>query len=65
MRDVAKEYNIEVIDGGYFLDNTPGVYMDFCHFNENGHEIIAHLFYESITKMSSRKIINLDVNSSK
>jgi lysophospholipase L1-like esterase len=51
MRDVAKEYHIEVVDAKSVLNQTPSLfYTDACHFNENAHKIIAKLIYKVTAK---------------
>jgi len=51
MRDVAREYNVELVDAGSELARHPSTYIDYCHFDENGHQKIAVLLSESIRKI--------------
>ena len=55
MREVAKKYNLEIIDAGQVLDKNPNYYYDFFHFDENGHRKVAHLISKRIAKILSNK----------
>ena len=48
MRTVANEYGIKLVEGSQALENDPNIYLDFCHPNEVGHEIIGHLLYDAV-----------------
>jgi len=50
VRDVAQEYELEVIDAASVLDSTPSDYLDFCHPDANGHRNIAHLICERLSE---------------
>jgi hypothetical protein len=47
MRAVSAEYHVPLIDGGAILQEHPEYYTDMCHFDGNGHLILA----ESIAKV--------------
>ena len=55
MREVAREYNVELVDAGSELARHPSTYIDFCHFDENGHQKIAVLLSESINKILRKR----------
>lgn len=48
MRNVAKEYGIKVVEAAKALEDDPSMYVDFCHPDERGHELIARLLYQSV-----------------
>jgi lysophospholipase L1-like esterase len=43
MRQVARATGAIVVEAGAALDKRPSVYVDFCHFNAEGHRIVADL----------------------
>jgi lysophospholipase L1-like esterase len=43
MRQVARATGAIVVEAGATLDKRPSVYIDFCHFNAEGHRIVADL----------------------
>lgn len=43
MRDVGSRRGIEVIDARARLNESPGVYIDMCHFDATGHRMVADL----------------------
>jgi lysophospholipase L1-like esterase len=51
VRDVAARFEIEVIDAGSVLDQTPGDYIDFGHFDERGHQKVAELLHEPLQRL--------------
>lgn len=54
MREVAQQYNIEIVDAGRVLDENYYDYFDICHFDENGHQRVAYLLAEQLSKMLSK-----------
>lgn len=48
MQIVASERSVPFVDGASALRNHPDYFMDFSHFNENGHRLIAQLLAETI-----------------
>jgi lysophospholipase L1-like esterase len=50
MREVAKEYNIEIVDAASSLSETRSDYLD-VHPDENGHQKIAHLLHERLVRI--------------
>jgi hypothetical protein len=51
MREVASDHDVLYVDGAAALQRHPEYYMDFSHFNENGHSLIAHRMAEVIRHM--------------
>ena len=51
MRDVAATHGAYLVDAGTELDRTPAVYIDFCHFNAEGHRIVAQLLSARIEQL--------------
>ena len=43
MRQVARATGAIVVEAGAALDKRPSVYFDYCHFNAEGHRIVADL----------------------
>ena len=43
MRQVAGVYGVELVDATKIQDAYPDAYIDFCHFNEDGHRRVAEL----------------------
>lgn len=43
MRQVAGVYGVELVDATVMQDEYPDAYIDFCHFNEDGHRRVAEL----------------------
>jgi lysophospholipase L1-like esterase len=43
MRQVARATGAIVVEAGAALDQRPSVYIDYCHFNAEGHRIVADL----------------------
>jgi lysophospholipase L1-like esterase len=50
MRDVAREYNVKLVDAEGKLDETPRVYSDCCHFGAEGHEIVGKMISEFLDR---------------
>ena len=55
MREVAEEYNIELVDAGSVLNQHPSYYLDDCHPDEDGHQEIANLLAERIQKILRKR----------
>jgi lysophospholipase L1-like esterase len=55
MKDVAQEYEVAVVDAARALEKSPSDYVDFCHFNTEGHRKIAHLLHARLEKLLSTK----------
>lgn len=45
---LASDYNIPLIEGGKALQEHPEYYMDICHFDTNGHLLLAKLIADVI-----------------
>jgi lysophospholipase L1-like esterase len=55
MREVAVKHGIAVVDAAGELSKVPEVYWDFCHFNEDGHEIVGRLVAEAIEAARAKR----------
>ncbi len=53
MRSVAKEYDIEVVDAATALEADPSLYVDYCHPNRRGYEVIARLLDQPARRLLS------------
>jgi hypothetical protein len=51
MRRVARDHDVPLIDASRSLDEDPSMYIDFAHFDERGHEIVAGLLRDVITDL--------------
>ena len=54
MKQVAKDYNVKIIDAGRVLDQNNS-YLDICHPDIKGHQKIAHLLYDSLVEILKDK----------
>ena len=55
MKDVAAKHAVEVVDAGRVLDEHLSDYVDFCHFNGNGHKRIAHLLRDHLQAILAKR----------
>jgi hypothetical protein len=55
MCEVAEAYDVEVIDAASVLEGIPGVFVDVCHFNEEGHQKVGELLAERISKLLAKE----------
>jgi lysophospholipase L1-like esterase len=55
MRDVARQYGAPVIDAVQELSAREELYMDFCHFDARGHEIVGRLIAEVVAAEMKRR----------
>jgi lysophospholipase L1-like esterase len=55
MKDVAAKHAVEVVDAGRVLDQHLSDYVDFCHFNGNGHQRIAHLLRDHLQPIVAKR----------
>jgi len=53
MRQVANDYGVELVDAAQVLDEHPYDYIDFCHFNEDGHRRVGELLASRISHILS------------
>ena len=53
MRQVASAYDVEVVDAAKVLDEHPYDYIDFCHFNVDGHRRVGELLASRISHVLS------------
>lgn len=53
MRQVASTYGSELVDATIMQDEHPDAYIDFCHFNEEGHHRVAELLASRISHLLS------------
>lgn len=51
MRQVARDYGVELVDAATVLDEQPEDYIDFCHFNEDGHRRVGALLASRISPL--------------
>jgi lysophospholipase L1-like esterase len=54
MRQVARTTGAIVVEAGAALDKRPSVYIDYCHFNPEGHGIVADLLAVRVAAMLGR-----------
>lgn len=55
VRKVAEEYGVEVVEAGELLHQSSSNYLDFCHPDENGHQKIATLLSDNISKILRKR----------
>ena len=55
MRQVAGQYNVDLVDAASVLEKDPYVFIDFCHFDSAGHRKVAELLAADLAK-GRRKI---------
>ncbi len=48
MRDVAQRTGSEVVEGADALEQQPGDFIDYCHFNADGHRRLGELLAKKI-----------------
>lgn len=48
IRDVAAEAGVRLIDAGSEIDRHPARYFDFCHFDREGHRIVADVLAKAL-----------------
>jgi len=63
MKEVAAEHNVDVIDAGSDLDTHPLVYTDACHFDTQGHRMIANLLHTRLGEILVRRGLQPGINS--
>ncbi len=51
MREVAAESHVALLDGAAVLEEHPGVFVDFCHFNPDGHRRLGELLADRISEI--------------
>ena len=51
MEDVAKRYNVDIVNAGQVLDKNPSYYVDYCHIDQDGHRRVAELLYEHLNNL--------------
>jgi lysophospholipase L1-like esterase len=51
MRQVAAENDVAILDGAAVLENHPSVFVDFCHFNAQGHRLLGERLADRISKI--------------
>lgn len=50
MRQVARQYGAAIVEAGEELDKHPSVYVDFCHFDAEGHRLVAALIAPLVSR---------------
>jgi lysophospholipase L1-like esterase len=48
VRDVAESAGVRIAAAGSEIDRDPARYLDFCHFNRDGHRIVAGVLTEAL-----------------
>jgi lysophospholipase L1-like esterase len=51
MREVAAQYDIPVVDAASALETDPFVFIDFCHFNSDGHRKVAEVLAPALEEL--------------
>jgi lysophospholipase L1-like esterase len=51
MRQVAAQHHVTLVDGAGALNAQPSVFIDYCHFNEDGHRRIGELLADRVSVM--------------
>lgn len=51
LREVAVAYGAEVVDGAAVLEATPDVFVDVCHFNEEGHRRVGRAVAQVVSRV--------------
>jgi lysophospholipase L1-like esterase len=54
MREVAAQYDIPVVDAASALETDPFVFIDFCHFNTDGHRKVAEVLAPALGELLQR-----------
>ena len=55
MSSVAKDSGVFLCDGRATLKNNPERFIDFCHFDQGGHQLIASLLAQKVNDISKTK----------
>ena len=55
MRQVAADNAVSVLDGAAVLEERPSVFVDFCHFNPDGHRRLAELLAARISNLLAQQ----------
>jgi lysophospholipase L1-like esterase len=55
MREAAQALDVPLVEAGAALAARPEVYMDFCHFNAEGHRIVAEALAPVIGGILARR----------
>jgi hypothetical protein len=48
VREVATKTAVRIVEAGAEIDRDPSRYIDFCHFNADGHRIVADLLARTL-----------------
>jgi hypothetical protein len=51
MRQVASDHGVELVDATKVLEEHPYDYIDFCHFNADGHRRVGELLSSRISRI--------------
>ena len=63
MRDVAKEYDVAVVDARSELNKRPRVFFDMVRFDGEGHEILGRLVADLLRKIDARVALSFGYGS--
>jgi hypothetical protein len=55
MRQVAAEKNVALVDAAQALEDHPSYFIDFCHFDADGHRLLGQLLADRIAEILSRR----------
>ena len=55
MREVAAENQVDVLNGAELLEQDPSVFIDFCHFNVEGHRRLGEALASRISDMLANR----------
>ncbi len=56
MRQVATENNVSILDGAAVLEEHPSVFIDFCHFNADGHHLLGERLAARISAILEKNV---------
>ena len=55
MEEVAAQYGVAIVDPRKAIDEEPGDYVDFCHFNAGAHHKVATLLAQQLSQLQAHK----------
>lgn len=59
MREVAEEHRLPLVDGARRLAESPGDYIDMCHFDAQGHRKIAELLLPTVRRVLKHRPLHI------
>lgn len=51
MRSVGTQYGVSLVEAGAMLRDDPSLFVDYCHFDERGHRMIALSLKEAVDRL--------------